>query len=422
MIGKTVNPQWMKNIIESAGEKNYAEGCYRLVKTVREGLQSKKFTADNFSYKHIALAMGVINPYDEVGSFHRMCSQFVNTEMYHEDQIFRESNPGVSTNAFQIITGELIASKMIEGYETDEGYIGDKLVDIMPNQRIRNQRITGMTYLAGPEEVAEGHPYPETGFEEKYVTTKEAKKGRILSINEELLLLDQTGEINRRARNLGAATRQERERTIVRGVQDADASTDPVYRPSGTGTTLYNTDGSLYNYIGSGNTTSGSAFQSAVGLADWTDVDLALRYRATEVKDDRVDGTSRAIPGMNGPQNVLLVPESLRSTGWYIVNSTGNEKRTNSAADITMFRNPVAGYVGEVLSSPFVDEVDVANWYYGNFKKQFVWTEIMPLTITTQGRESESSFDRDVALRVKVRYYGGISATDTIFVTKVDGA
>lgn len=421
MTGKLVSPEWMRNIIKSAGDRNVAEGCHRLVKVVREGLQKKELTADNFSYRNLALAVGALDPYDQEGSFARMCSQFVNTSIYSESQIFRESNPGVNTNAFQIITGELIASKMIEGYESDEGYIGDQLVEVMPNQRIRNQRIAGMTYLAGPEEVAEGHPYPETGFEEKYVTTKEAKKGRILSLNEELLLLDQTGEINRRARNLGMATRQERERTIVRGVQDADSSTDPVYRPSGTGTTLYNTDGSLYNYIGSGNTTS-TSYNAAVGLADWTDVDSVLTYRSTEVKDDRVDGTSRAIPGMNTPQNVLLVPEALRSTAWYIWRATGQEKRTNSSADITQFGNPVQGFIGNVLSSPFVDEVNAADWYYGNFRRQFVWTEIMPLSISTQGSDSESQFDRDVSLRIKVRYYAGLSCVDPKYVTKVDGA
>lgn len=421
MSGKCISPEWMTNIIKSAGEKNYAEGCHRLVKVVREGLQSKKFTADNFSYKNLALAVGALDPYNEAESFRRMCSQFIDTSVYGESQIFRESNPGVNTNAFQIITGELIASKMIEGYETDEGYIGDMLVEVMANQRIRNQRIAGMTYLAGPEEVSEGHPYPETTFEEKYVTTKEAKKGRILSLNEELLLLDQTGEINRRARMLGMATRQERERTIVRGVQDADSSTDPVYRPSGSGTALYNTDGSLYNYVGLGNTTS-SSYNAAVALADWTDVDTVLTYRATEVKDDRVDGTSRAIPGLNGPNNILLVPEAKRSTAWYIWRASGQEKRTNSAADITMFTNPVQGFIGNVLSSPFIDEVDANNWYYGNPKKQFLWTELMPLSITTQGRESEAQFERDVSLRIKVRYYGGLTAVDTKYFTKVDGS
>ena len=36
-------------------------------------------------------------------------------------------------------------------------------------------------------------------------------------------------------------------------------------------------------------------------------------------------------------------------------------------------------------------------------------------------RFREAAFDRDVVLRVKARYFGGISAVDTVFVTKVAG-
>jgi hypothetical protein len=51
-----------------------------------------------------------------------------------------------------------------------------------------------------------------------------------------------------------------------------------------------------------------------------------------------------------------------------------------------------------------------------------VWTEIYPVQTFTQGRDSESMFARDVAYRIKVRYFGGMSARDSIYVTKVDGA
>jgi len=78
----------------------------------------------------------------------------------------------------------------------------------------------------------------------------------------------QTGEINRRAMALGHYLRQERERTIVRAVTDADyAAGKYVYRPNGTGQQLYKSNGSNRNWIGVGNTTS-TGFASAVPLAD----------------------------------------------------------------------------------------------------------------------------------------------------------
>ena len=249
--------------------------------------------------------------------------------------------------------------------------------------------------------------------------TTESKQGRILFIQEELIVFDQTGEINRRAMALGYYLRQERERTIVRGVTDADSGSGRyVYRPSGAGTSLYRTDGAHQNWIGAGSTTA-TGFNTAVVLSDWRDSERVLHYRATAVKDDRVDGTRRPIVM---PVKHLLVPERLRGTALSIVNAT--EVRGTSGDQETILANPVRGLV-EVLSSPFIDEQggEAANdWYLGDFRRQFVWSEIWPVQTFLQRSESEAAFERDVVLRVKVRYFGGISAVDSVYVTKVDGA
>ena len=398
-----MNGQNVKSLIESLG----AEGFYHKVCQL---LNEKQISSDDFSYYELAEACGVLPQLRRLREFTPTSESL--------PQLLRESNPGVGSNLFQVITGELIGRKVIEGYEDDSGFVGDKLVTIMPS-RLRNQKIAGFKALAGPTEVPEGHPYEESTFEEKYVTTEETKQGRILSINEELITFDQTGEINRRAMALGYYLRQERERTIIRGVTDADAgSAKYVYRPSGTGQQLYKTDGSNRNWVGVGNTTSPS-FNTAVPLVDWTDVEEVLSYRATEVKDDRIDGSTRPIVA---PARQMLVAENLRGTARSVVNST--EITVTTDVNETRFANPVHNLV-EVVSSPFVDEQAgqaVNDWYIGDFRRQFVWTEIWPVQTFLQRADSETAFDRDVVLRVKVRYYGGISAVDTVFVTKVDGA
>lgn len=395
--------QSVRGLIESLG----AEGFYHKVCSL---LNDGKLAVDDFSYYELAEACDVLP-----GLRHLRELAPVEGDIPH---LLRESNFGVGTNLFQVLTGELIGRKVIEGYEDDAGFIGDKLVTVMPS-RLRNQRIAGFKALAGPAEVAEGHPYEESTFEEKYVTTEETKQGRILSLHEELIAFDQTGEINRRALALGYYLRQERERTIVRAVTDADqAAGKYVYRPGGSGQTLYKTDGSHRNYVGVGNSTS-PAFNAAVPLEDWTDIDAVLNYRATEVKDDRIDGAGRPIVM---PVRQMLVPENLRGTALSVVNAT--EITVASGDQAMTLANPVHRLV-EVLSSPFIDEQGGAalkDWYIGDFRRQFVWTEIWPVQTFLQRGDAEAAFDRDVVLRVKVRYYGGISAVDTVFVTKVDGA
>ena len=399
--------QNLSDLISSLGHRGF---YHRICALLNEG----QLTVNDFSYRELADACGVL---PALRSLPAVVASEGSSSPDPADTL-TEAGPGAGTSLFQVVTGELVGRKVIEGYEDDAGFIGDRLVTVMPS-RLRNQRIAGFRALAGPARVHEGHPYEESSFEEKYVTTREAKQGRILAITEELIAFDQTGEINRRAMALGYYLRQERERTIVRAVTDADAASGHyVYRPSGTGTSLYPADGSHRNRVGVGNTTS-SGYNAAVPLVDWTDIETVLGYRATEVVDDRYDGTPRPVLA---PVRQLLVPERLRGTARSIVHST--EVTVTSGDNRTTFANPVQN-IAEVLSSPFIDEQGgqaVNDWYLGDFPRQFVWTEIWPVQTFLQQADSPAAFERDVVLRVKARYYGGISAVDTAFVTRVDGA
>ncbi len=394
----------LKGLIESHGSAGF---YHKIVELLNE----KAISPDDFSYYELADACGVLPRL-------RSLRESAFPGLDPTAALLRESNPGVSSHLFQVVTGELIGRKVIEGYSDESGFIGDKLVTVVSSSS-RNSKIAGFRALAGPTEVPEGHPYEESSFEEKFVTSLESKQGRILSINEELIAFDQTGEIHRRAMALGYYLRQERERTIVRAVTDADASAARyVYRPSGVGQALYATNGSNRNYIGSGNTTS-TSFAAAIPLVDWTDVEQALHYRATQVRDDRIDGQSRPIIA---PARQLLVSEQLRGTARSIVHSTEVQMSTDTGE--TRIANPLHDEL-EVLSSPFIDEQgsDAAKaWYIGDFRRQFLWTEIWPVQTFLQRTESTAAFDRDVVLRVKARYFGGVSSVDTAFVTKVTGA
>jgi len=330
------------------------------------------------------------------------------------------SEADLGTNLFQTVTGALIAKRVIDAYSQGDGFIGDQLVTVEPSN-VKNEKFAGFTALQGPKEVLEGMPYEEASFGDKYVTTVEAKKGRIVSISEEAIHFDQTGELLRRARMIGEATRLEREKTIVRGVIDADyvASTSGVYRPSGTLEQLYPTNGSNYNYVGVGNTTSGAPFNAAVALDDWTDIDFILRFHATQVKDDR-HGPESGEPILWMPR-ILLAPKNKELTALRIVTATTVTTLTGTDTQRTEFRNPFGGAY-QVLASPFLDAVSADDWYLGDFRRQFIWKEIWPVQVFRQTRESDAGFDRDVVARFKVRYYGGINALDEKHVVKVDGA
>lgn len=386
-------------VVKDAGG-NKADAARRLVRFYQEGLRAKKFKVEDVSLMGTAGVLGLIDPLDVQGSIRKCLVPIVDRTpgRFNVESLYQESST-MMTNAFQTVTSELIQSSLIEGYNSLPG-ITDRLITTR-SANSRNDKVAGFTAYGQSFEVSENHPYPAIRFGEKWVSMKEQKYGFTMEITEELMAFDQTGDIARMCRDSASRLREEREILILNGIQDTSGD---IYRPSGVAETLYS----------SGNMN----LKSGVTLADWTDIDEVLSYRALNVVDDRIDGTPRPISGLNKGDNVLLVPEALRSKAWYIKNATGQVVNTASAVNETNFNNPVSGFIGDVLASPHLDTNSSSSYYYGDFQRQFVWSEIWPLQSFVQGADSEAAFERDCVLRVKCRYYGGLSAMDSIWVTK----
>jgi len=298
----------------------------------------------------------------------------------------------IGSTSFTTATSNIIQQAVIQGYHID-GLIGDQLVTRMPST-LKSERISGFTEAMSPKTVNEGMPYEEASFTDKYVTTETAKKGRIISLTEEAIVHDQTGQMVMRARRIGETTAQERELTILTGVTGEDAN---VYKPSGTAETLYHS--------------TNNNLLTSTALADFSSIDAVLEYHAANVTDDRQGGDPQPI--LWNP-NIILVNTKKRSVARRIVNAT-EIRQTSNTNNLTVSANPNNNYT--VLSSSLVPGTNT-NWYLGDFKRQFIWQEIFPLETFAQTANSESAFERDVISRFKVRYYGGIAAIDERYVVK----
>lgn len=302
----------------------------------------------------------------------------------------------VGTTAFPKATGALLAAKVIEGYQAP-GFIGDRLVSVMPSRR-RTETIVGFTGVDGPLEVEEGMPYEDSDIGEKYVTSTAAKRGRIISVTEEAIMEDQTGQLLRRAALIGEKTRQDKERRILKGVTGNDAN---VYKPSGTAADYYS--------AGNANVVTSNS------LVDWTDVDGAMQKFAG-FKDEKSDEIA-VFPRQ------LLVPYALLVSARRIVNATEVRENANPSAGtadkMTVSPNPFAGMF-EVLTSPIMDGFTngTTNWFLGDFPKGFFYHEIWPIQTLAAKEGHEDEFDRDVVFKYKVREYGGINAVDYRYAVK----
>jgi hypothetical protein len=385
-------------------------GPRRFYETVQNLLETRELAPDDFSLRQLWEAC--VGPTSQtLPSFAARQRVYV-SEIDQLGEHLSEADLGI--NLFQTVTGAIVARRVMDAYDQTAG-IGDQLVAI-ERSSVRNERIPGFTALQGPREIKEGMPYEESSFGDKYVSTVESKKGRLLSITEEAVHFDQTNELLRRAARLGEATRQEREKTIVRGVVDADynaTTATGVYRPSGTLTSLYQANASLLNVIGPSNPYSG--FGAAVELDDWTSLSLPLQFHAIHVKDDR-HAPESGEPIAWQPR-ILLVPKTLELKALQIVNAT---LVPANAAGSAFGGNPLRAAF-TVLASPYLDQIDTTNWYLGDFPRQFIWKEIWPVQVFRQAAQESDGFDRDVVARFKVRYFGGINALDHRYVMKMIG-
>jgi hypothetical protein len=319
-----------------------------------------------------------------------------------EDSIVRygdfsvqELHEAVDSSEFPVIMGDLISKKMIAGYDMI-AKVGDSLVTKMPSKK-KIDRIPGLERENALQRVGEGMPYPETArIEEKYVDVEGYKRGEILDITEETVLFDQTNQILKEASRIGEDAAMEREEHIVNTIQDI--ASYKAWYPSGTQVDLYQNA-----------TTAPHTYDNLItnALADHTDIDAALQlfagFRNRNGKPIAINPTT------------LLVPAALLITAKTVL---GSGVRIGDYNDVP---NPVQGMF-QIVSTAFLDMQSTIIWYLGQFKKQFIWKEVMPFQVLRRKKDSEDGWRRDIIASFKARYYGECAALDYVYVVKSTGA
>jgi hypothetical protein len=307
----------------------------------------------------------------------------------------KEIYEAVSSDMFPQITGELINSEVIKGYAIPN-LIGDMLCRTVQAQH-ETERYVGFTASERPKEVLQGAEYESSDLGEKYVTVTHNKFGRLIDVTEEAIMFDQTSQILTRARGVGQKAGLWREQLIVEGVQDVVSLTPKrrIFNPSGTGVALYRTS------------PSGVRPQNSRGSTPFGEEGLKqankLFHSMTDENGDFINA------GILLSQ--LLFPYDLWVEVMQMAKSTLVPEGTENAVNIWK-----GTY--EPLTSPYVTRQNTTTWYLGNFKEQFVWSQIWPLQTFQMKPGNETEFRRDVKFTFKVRLYGGIGAVDDHYVLK----
>jgi len=296
----------------------------------------------------------------------------------------RSLSEAVSSDMFPKITGEMINSALIKAYAT-VNTIGEKLTTTTPS-KMEVETYGGFDAAEGPEFVAQGAPYNDSNMGEKYVTIPHRKYGRIISVTEEMIYFDKTGQVVARAKKIGQKAAQYKEKLIVEGVQDVNTN---VFRPSGAAAAFYRTAASGDRKI---NSLIANPF-GEVGLREMN----KLFHNMTDENDDYI---------LVDPANVYgLFPYELWVEAVQMQKSSLVPEGTENAVNIWKG-------VFTPLTSPYITAQSTSTWYYGDFASDFVWSEIWPLQTFTAKPGHEDEFNKDIKMKAKVRLYGQIGAID----------
>jgi hypothetical protein len=300
----------------------------------------------------------------------------------------------VNTADFSNIIGQISYADVLQNFDPDaNGYIGDKLVTVIPATTGQKEMIPGVTLIGDQAERV-------------IVLPEIYKYGFIMNITEEILFEDKTAQVlaNFNKVSESMAINLEKERlNVVLGVTSTYSRNGGAVQAT-YGNTHTNGDGD--NLIATN------------PLRDRESLNTAKLYFNNLTDPDTGEPISM------GRDYQIVVPDALEWTLGDLLSA--REHQTTPALGATAIRmktdNPI--YMGgrsyEPLSNLYVSTItgDDTTWFMGNFKKAFVERTIYPTTVEMQDRTSELAFSKDIVARVKVKRRSTPACKDWRYVQK----
>jgi hypothetical protein len=321
-----------------------------------------------------------------------------------------ESSDGVDVTAFLNVTGQVIYSKILEGYE-HEAFVVSKLVDTVPT-RLDGEKIPGIGPVRDEAtEVHPGMPYPNVGFGEDYIETPStAKHGLIVPVTREAIFFDRTNLVLGRAAEVGEILGLNKEKRLV----DLVIGRTNNYKWKGTAYDTYYDEGDGQAWI---NQRAGNE------LVDWTNVDAAEQLFA-----DILDPNTGE-PVLLRATTVLVMP-AYRHAAHRVFNAAEITYTAAGGATATTAANPLGNYTvresrlayRRIIASG-EDAADAKKWWFlGDFRKAFAYMENWPITVTQSSPGSDADFNQDIVVRFKASERGAAAVINPRYVVKNTGA
>lgn len=302
-------------------------------------------------------------------------------------QLVTVEESAVDLTAFSNITGQIVYSKVLEGYKEADGGLFDRLCTTIPTQ-FDGEKIPGMGGIVDEEFVVlPGKEFPETGFGEDYQETpRTTKRGERISILKETIFFDRTGLVLRHAQGIGGRQATGRLKRLLKVIIGSINN----YLWRGTSYNTYLTTGSWVNKVVS---------HSIVDYTDFEDFELLWANMTDPDTGNPID--------LAASLDILICPQ-LKHTTRRILNSTEVDfgSTTDATKPVTKSANPLQGWNQPIVSRfmyqllqsllSFSATNAGGTAIVGDFKKAFWYMENWPIQVIQAPPNNPEEFVKDV--------------------------
>lgn len=306
--------------------------------------------------------------------------------------ILHEAAGAITSSDFSNITGQIVYSRLMQDL-TPEDFPFQNLIQNQPTM-FDGEKIAGISNLGDlAEVVAENEDYPLMGLNQDWIETPQTKKrGFIVPITKEAIFFDRTGELLRKAGDVGRSLRLNKEKRAIDCLIDEN-TTAHRYKWRGTTYASYQTSTPWDNVTASN------------GLVDWTDLDAAEQTFNGLLDPNTgepvvVEGNTIIVTKQNeaAAMRVVNATEVTMHSGGYAV--TGNLVETREP---NRYRGKYRVVSSRLLASRAATDTD---WWLGDPGKYAVYMENWPITVTQAPAGNADDFNKDIVTKFKASERG----------------
>ena len=275
-----------------------------------------------------------------------------------------------------------------------------QLVSEVPTKRMK-ETIGGLSAHDNLQLTREGTPYQASQPSEKEAEIENRKFGILIDLTAEAVTSDQTGQIVKRARDIGIKAGTHIHSYIIQKVCDlpVDVTGEAVETSlviNGTARAMYADTHAAWDN-GQVNDNLGATALGATGLT-------ACRLLLAGMNDEKGDKVV-ILP------RFLIVPAALEVMALKLI---GSDKEIGSGYnDINVFYKAYT-----VVSSPILDSDTILAYWLGDptMQTQIQWYW-KPKT-DSMGGNTQKAFDSDIVAQYKISYFAGVGSTDYRYVAQ----